>query len=495
MERKTNVKLVTISVFVATFMTAIEGTIVSTAMPTIVGSLHGMEIMNWVFSIYLLTNAMLTPIYGKLADKIGRKPVFMIGIIIFIVGSSLCGLAQNMMTLIIARAIQGVGAGAILPVALTIIADMYSIDKRAKILGLNSAAWGIASIFGPLAGGFIVDTVGWHWIFFINVPIGLVLLGLISVFLVEPKREKSKAPMDILGSLELMLVLLTLLLGFQMISDNGFNLAVLGCFALTIVLLMLFIYTEKKVKDPVIDLALFNSSTFVIVNIVAALISGFLMGVEVYIPMWMQGVLGKSAGIGGLVLAPMSVLWMLGSFVASSFMEKYTTKKVLTIGLGIILLGGAFLVLVPVSISFLWFFAISAVLGIGFGITITTTTVTAQSSVDQEKMGVATSFNTLVRTIGQTVMVSVFGVILNMGMTAKLTASNLKVDSDVMNQLVNPHTANLIPADLLKPLRGVLYAGLHNVYLVGIGLVIVALILNGFSKSKNATISGTIEEN
>ena len=131
-------------------MTAIEGTIVSTAMPTIVGSLHGMEIMNWVFSIYLLTNAMLTPIYGKLADKIGRKPVFMIGIIIFILGSSLCGFAQDMLTLIIARAIQGVGRRN-LPVALTIIADMYTLDKRAKILGLNSAAWGIASIFGPLA--------------------------------------------------------------------------------------------------------------------------------------------------------------------------------------------------------------------------------------------------------------------------------------------------------------------------------------------------------
>ena len=224
MAKETNVKLVTVSVFVATFMTAIEGTIVSTAMPTIVGSLHGMEIMNWVFSIYLLTNAMLTPIYGKLADKIGRKPVFMIGIIIFILGSSLCGFAQDMLTLIIARAIQGVGAGAILPVALTIIADMYTLDKRAKILGLNSAAWGIASIFGPLAGGFIVDTVGWHWIFFINVPIGLVLLGLISIFLVEPKRERTKMPMDILGSVTLMAVLLTLLLGFQMISDNGFTL-------------------------------------------------------------------------------------------------------------------------------------------------------------------------------------------------------------------------------------------------------------------------------
>nr|MBC9706805.1 MFS transporter [Enterococcus sp.] len=174
MKRETNVKLVTISVFIATFMTAIEGTIVTTAMPTIVGSLHGMEIMNWVFSIYLLTNAMLTPIYGKLADKIGRKPIFIFGTLLFIIGSLFCGLSQTMIGLIVARAVQGMGAGAMMPVALTIIGDLYSIEKRAKVLGLNSSAWGIASVFGPLAGGFIVETISWHWIFFINVPIGLL---------------------------------------------------------------------------------------------------------------------------------------------------------------------------------------------------------------------------------------------------------------------------------------------------------------------------------
>nr|HPR81989.1 MFS transporter [Enterococcus sp.] len=258
MERKTNTMIVTIAIFVATFMTAVEGTIVTTAMPTIVGSLHGIEIMNWVFSIYLLTNAMLTPIYGKLADKVGRKPIFIFGTVVFIIGSALCGMSNAMLPLIISRAIQGIGAGAMMPVALTILADLYDTEKRARMLGLNSTAWGVASVVGPLAGGVIVDTIGWHWIFFINVPIGILLIALITVFLVEPKREKDTKKMDFLGSTFLMLILLSLLLGFQYLSEPNATFKVIGLFALTIVSFILFIVVEKRAEDPVISLGLFT---------------------------------------------------------------------------------------------------------------------------------------------------------------------------------------------------------------------------------------------
>lgn len=488
MKRKeTNVVVVTTAIFIATFMTAIEGTIVSTAMPTIVGSLHGLSIMNWVFSIYLLTNAMMTPIYGKLADRIGRKPVFIVGILIFIIGSSLCGLAQNMIQLIIFRAIQGIGAGAILPVALTIIADIYPIEKRAKILGLNNAAWGIASVVGPLFGGFIVDAFSWHWIFLINVPIGIVLIGLIMVYLVEPKVEKQKSSVDILGSLSLMGVLLTLLYGFQSLGGtNGFQWQTVVYFVLAIGLFIGFIYVEKRAEDPVISLDLFKDKTFIVVNLVAALVSGFLMGVEVYIPMWMQGILGMKAALGGLALAPMSITWILGSFLAGKLMTKYVMKHTLFLGLILILFGATFLALTPMATPYWVFLVVSPVLGVGMGLTITTTTVQAQSTVKKEMLGVATSFNTLARTVGQTIMISVFGVVLNGRMNAQLAAHpNGNIDQDMLNQLVNPHTAGSLPVESLKPLKNILYNGLHSVYMVGVVLILVALIVNQLQKKES----------
>ncbi|OJG90479.1 major facilitator superfamily transporter [Enterococcus saccharolyticus] len=489
MERKTNTMIVTIAIFVATFMTAVEGTIVTTAMPTIVGSLHGIEIMNWVFSIYLLTNAMLTPIYGKLADKVGRKPIFIFGTAIFIIGSALCGLSNAMLPLIISRAIQGIGAGAMMPVALTILADLYDTEKRARMLGLNSTAWGVASVIGPLAGGLIVDTIGWHWIFFINVPIGLVLIALIVIFLVEPKRVKDTKKMDFLGSIFLMLILLSLLLGFQYLSEPNATWKVLALFSLTIVSFILFIKVEKRAEDPVISLNIFSNHVFVIVNIVAALSSGFLMGIEVYIPMWMQGVLGLSAGIGGLVLAPLSIMWVMGSSMASRWMTNKTVHWVLTASLFIILVGGLGLFLAPANTPIIVFILLSAITGTGMGAVTVTGTVVAQNSVPTSQLGMATSFNTLVRTIGQTIMVSVFGITFNMVTSAQLAKSALTDDPDIMNKLVNPQTAKLLTNELLLPLRGILHQGLQVVYGFAAFLIIIALIFTQTLRKKRAIIN------
>ncbi|WP_146985864.1 MFS transporter, partial [Lentilactobacillus rapi] len=220
--KQSNVMLVTIALFVATFMAAIEGTIVSTAMPTIVGDLHGVALMNWVFSIFLLTNAIATPIYGKLADSIGRKPMFIGGITIFIFGSVMSGLSHSMLVLIIWRAVQGIGAGSILPISNTIIADIYPLEKRAQVLGLNSSAWGIASVIAPLLGGFIVDQLSWHWIFFINLPIGLIVMILVQLYFHEEKRQ-TKSKMDVGGTCWLTIMLLAIMYAFQLVGQSPIN--------------------------------------------------------------------------------------------------------------------------------------------------------------------------------------------------------------------------------------------------------------------------------
>ena len=484
---RTNVKLVTIAVFVATFMTAIEGTIITTAMPTIVSSLKGIEIMNWVFSIYLLTSAMLTPIYGKFADNIGRKPVFLFGTLLFIIGSAFCGMANTMLTLIIARALQGLGAGAMMPVALTIIADLYPVEKRAKVLGLNSTAWGIASVVGPLAGGLIVDTIGWHWIFFINVPIGLGLIALIWFYFHEEKKAFAAVNIDYAGSLLLMLTLVGLLLGFQLLGDYGVSLPVIGLFVFSVLTFIDFIRVEKKAADPIIDLKLFHSKLFVVVNIVAALASGFLMGIDVYIPMWMQGVLGMSAGIGGLVLAPLSILWMIGSFLASRWLTQHSVSWVLTVSLLITATGALWLFLTPAQTSFWLFLVISSITGVGLGATMVVCTVTAQTSVAPTQVGVATSFNTLLRTIGQTIMVAVFGIVLNTSNSVGLAQAQV-TDSSVMNQLVDPAAARQLPTALLGQLREILYSGLHWVFGIGVLLIVLAIGLTRTISRESGTI-------
>ncbi|KRM60021.1 MDR family MFS transporter [Secundilactobacillus malefermentans] len=481
LEKKSNVVIVTIAVFVASFMSAIEGTIVSTAMPTIVGDLHGVSIMNWIFSIYLLTNAIATPIYGKLSDTIGRKKVLVFGLSVFIIGSTLSGLSESMGTLIMWRAVQGIGAGAIMPVTFTIIADIYPFEKRAKVLGFNGASWGIASIVAPLIGGFIVDQLTWHWIFFINVPIGIIVIALIIIFHHEtfvPRKTK----MDYQGSLWLSVTLLAIMYIFQMLSETTINwFMVVGTFVLAIITGYLFIRREKRVSYPIIPLELFKDRTFVTQNLVAALISGYLIGFDVYIPMWAQGIKGLPATIAGFALAPSSIMWMVGSFIAGKLLLSLTPKRVVMISLTIILIGSAIFALFPYSTGFGWFYLVAAICGTGFGITITTTTVTVQNEVSAKDIGIATSLNTLSRTLGQTLMVSVFGIVLNVTM-AKGVNSHQSTSMSMMNKLINPKTATDLQEKLLPILRHILYQGIHYVFILGVCLILIAFVTNWFDR-------------
>lgn len=298
-----------IAIMVSMFLAAFEGTVVTTAMPTIAKSLNGYNLMSWVFSSYLLTSAVSTPIYGKMSDLYGRKKMLSIGIVIFLIGSALCGFSQSMIQLIAFRAIQGIGAGSILTVTYTIVGDVFDLEERSKVQGCLSTVWGVSSLLGPFIGGFFIDYLSWHWIFFINIP-----FGILSIFLLnknfEEKLSNSNPKIDYLGSIFLTISIVSILLGVFTTSSSVKIIYTI----LTIVSLIIFYLIEKKSKEPIVPFDIFSKDT-ILLNLIGFFVAVILMVIEVYMPLYTQNVMGYSAKISGLLMAPMSITWLLSSFI------------------------------------------------------------------------------------------------------------------------------------------------------------------------------------
>lgn len=479
--KKTNVKMVTLAVFITTFMSAIEGTIVSTAMPTIIADLDGLAIMSWVVSIFLLMTAVSTPIYGKLADSIGRRPVFLFGIGLFVVGSALCGLSQSMVQLIIFRMLQGLGSGAIQTAGVTVLADMYPIDKRAKMLGLTSAFWGMASVIAPLLGGFIVQQLSWHWVFMINVPIGLIAFFLVAAYLHED-FAKNNLTMDLKGSISLVVFLLALMLLLQE-AEKGLNWTLLVFLPVAAVSLLVFIKTEKTAEDPIIPFSVLKNREFLAVNLLQLLVSGVVIGFEFYIPTWLQGIDGVSASLAGFAITPSSIMWTAGSFLAGDLMGRWGTQKFFDVSLFLLLGADLAFILIPTYTPFWVFCLIAFFNGIGFGSVATASQVQAQTVVDDSQVGMATSFNTLMKYLGQTVMMVFYGMTFN-----ALVASGLKkhpsLTSEMMNKIVSPVQAKSLDLAVLAPLREILRSAMRGIYIVSLIALLLSLVFNHIYRQK-----------
>lgn len=481
MQNRSNTKIVTIAILLTTFMTAIEGTIVSTAMPTIVSDLNGLEIMNWVVSTFLLMTAVSTPIYGKLADSIGRKPVFLFGIAVFVVGSALCGIAQNMVELILFRVIQGLGSGAVQPVAVTIIADLYTLEKRAKMLGLNSGFWGVASVIAPLLGGFIVQHLSWHWIFYINVPLGIIAF-LLVVFFLKERKTSSNYTLDLKGTTCLVIFLLALMVFLQEL-ENGLTIVLLGLVVIIIVSAIIFFKAEKRAKDPIMPLDMLSSKEFTMINLITLLISGVVIGFEFYIPTWMQGINATSASVAGFAVTPSSLMWIVGSFLIGGMLGRWEIKKTYDYMLLILIVADLALILVPIYTSFWIFCLIAAFNGTAFGAITTASQVRSQAIVGRDKIGVATSFNTLMKYLGQTMMVSIYGITFNV-VVAKQLSHHPNLTQKMMNDIVSADKAKHLAVNLIPGLRQVLLSGLKSVYVVSLIVIVLSLILNQLYKQK-----------
>ncbi|WP_236632721.1 MDR family MFS transporter [Bifidobacterium xylocopae] len=482
----------TAAVFMSTFMTAVEGTIVSTAMPTIVSDLHGMSMMNWVFSIYMLMCAVTTPIYGKLSDRFGRKPLINIGLAVFVIGSLLCGLSQSMIQLILSRVVQGLGAGAIQPLTFTILADIFPIEKRAKMIGFNSSAWGVASIVAPLLGGFLVQQLSWHWVFAVNVPIGLLAIVLIQLFLKEDIKAQDR-PVDYAGITLLTICLVGLMLGLQYLDGTAGPWASILPLVICVLACIGLIRIERRQSDPILPLPLFGNRTFIVQNMVVLLISGFLMGFETYLPIRMQSVLGFNPTLGGFALTPSSILWLVGSFMAGKLLTRRPPHWITNQALGFLIVGCIASIVVPIHTSYFVFLLISAVFGYGFGLSITIGTMTSQSVVGSDQVGMATSFNTLARSLGQTLMISVFGIVMNVVM-ARGVAGTPGLTATMMDRMINPETAGQLPARFLEPARGIVYDGLRAIFIVGLVILLAGLAFNLTDRRSNRLLTQATPE-
>ncbi|WP_238915273.1 MDR family MFS transporter [Clostridium sp. YIM B02555] len=469
--RKINIM---IALLVAMFLGAIEGTVVTTAIPTIVKELQGFEIISSVFSVYLLTSAISTPIYGKLSDLYGRKNILSIGIIIFLIGSFLCGLSQNMYMLIICRAIQGIGAGAIFTVTYTIIGDVFTIEERPKIQGIISAVWGIASLAGPFIGGILIDILSWHWIFFINIPFGIVSVILIQRNLNE-SFEKKKHKIDFAGIITLsaaMLVFLNIFMSTENTNTTSNKFIVISLVT-TIVLLMLFYKIEEKAEEPIVPFDIFTKSS-TIVNLVSLLDSTILIGANVYMPIYIQNVLGFSPKISGLALAPMSASWLIASVFLGKMIMRHGGKAVIVMSNIILFISTVLLIALDVKSSLVIVLVYVFIMGFGFGGAFTTLTIIVQESVEFNQRGVAMATNSLLRTLGQTIGVSIFGSIFNLYIVKYFV--KLGINGVEPSDLYKASSGNAILTSEQISLS--LNSSLHVLFIIFVVICIVALALS-----------------
>src|SRR5947209_14569116 len=313
MTRKAKITII-IALMLGMALAALDTTIVGTALPSIVGKLGGITLYSWVFSAYLLTSTTTVPIYGKLADLFGRKPLFLFGTAVFLIGSIASGAAQSMEQLIIFRAIQGLGAGAVLPIVLTIIGDIFSLEERAKVQGLFSGVWGLSSIIGPALGGVIVDHFSWRWVFYINVPFG-VLSGLLLAIYLKEQVERKKQQLDYLGTLTLTGAIVALLFALLQggVSWSWLSVQSIGLFVAFIVLMVLFLRQEQRFPEPILPLTLFNNRIIAISSLGGVVLGILMFGITSYVPLFVQGVKGGTATSAGISLGPLLLAWPIAA--------------------------------------------------------------------------------------------------------------------------------------------------------------------------------------
>ena len=443
----------------AIVLTATEGSIIATAMPTIVADLGGFHLFSWAFAAFLLTQAVSIPIYGRLADLYGRKPVFFAGTSLFLAASLLCGLASGMASFVIFRALQGIGAGAIQPVATTIVGDIYTPAERARVQGYLSGVFGIAAIFGPPLGAFLVEHVGWPFVFWINLPIGVASFAMLGLFLPE-RHQVQQRRIDYTGSVLLTLgtgALMLVLLEAQRLGGATICVLAIGGAGALIALAV----NEKRTAEPIFPATLWRNRVIALGNLGGFTNGALIMAVSGYLPTYVQGAMGGSVLAAGLVMGASSISWAFASFVAGRLMVRTSYRLVAVIGGLALVVGSLLLILLDPGRSLAWAAFGSFVIGIGMGFCNTAFVVSIQASVGRAERGVATSSYMFMRIVGQSVGAAVFGAVLNFGLYRHAPEAG-----DLVNRLLDPGLRHSLGQAELARLGGAIASSLHPVYVI-----------------------------
>ena len=469
-------RVVTTGLVLAMAVVALEVTVVTTALPTIVGEFDRLDLYPWVFSSYLLTSTVTTPLYGKLADLYGRRRIFIIGIAFFLIGSVLSGLATSMGQLIAFRALQGLGAGAMMPTIFTAIADLYRLEERARVQGLFSALWGVASLLGPSLGAWLTLTWSWRGVFFVGVPFGVVAAVLLWSFFKE-EVERRSVKLDLAGSALLTAGLVVLLVTM---TQGGTTLAwtspeILGLAAVTVALLVGFIVVEGRAEDPVLPLSLFKQPVMSVSAAGNFLSGAVLFGVTSYAPLYVQGVGGEDAAAAGAVLTPMLLAWAVSGYFGPRLLLRFGLRQTAIGATSLIALGAAGLVLMAPGTPRLLLMVSVTVMGIGFGPSIAAFIMAVQESVPWQVRGVATSVTQLSRMLGGTIGVALLGTVLQVGLTARLGASSLEWEAS--RALLNPAARDRLPSDQVEVLQLALGAALQPVFVATLVLAVATVLM------------------
>lgn len=432
--------MILFSALLALFLGALDTMIMTAAMPTIVSELGGLHLYSWVYSAYLLARAVSLPVFGKLGDLFKNKRIFLISIAIFLLSSTTAGFSPNMAFLIVCRVFQGIGAGGIFAMVYIVLADISPPGQRTKTMSFASSIWGIASVLGPTLGGFIVSYMSWRWIFFINIPLGLLSLGGISIFLVEIREKSRKVSLDLIGVLTLTVSIVGLLSLF-LAGGKDFTWGSPQAMVLILVTVIAgvgFLYVEKRAEDPIISLDFFNKRGFAIGNASVFLSSFAIFAFFAFAPIFIQGAQGKSPVQVGIAMLSLSLGWSIGSIIFGQISNRLGPKAAAIMGAICLVTGCGLSLLFDRETSMIFSFLVFQVVGLGMGFVALSTLVIVQSAVDLSDLGVATSSHQFMRTFGGTVGIGICGGLL-MGRLAS-----------AIDSLANKDLLGILPEALLN---------------------------------------------